>query len=765
MRETWRRFFGEHSGGWSFGHGDQLFAVLRDLLVVMGALTLGFVLIMSITGWYSSPSAMYSLLFGVAFWPLFFALLKRRIIRPVALALIVLCSAIAVGITFQLGTIRVLQMSGVFIAIVIGTLVLGRRAGAAVLGAVLTLLWAIALWQLGSGRSADSSSMVFNQVATFSFFALMIYAILVIVRQHYIEALAAQDASAAEHLRASHALAESEARFATFFRDGPLASIIVDPVTGAVRDANREWLLLTGRDSPHVLGAHLDSLGLFDVAEPLLPAFTALAKGGVPIAGMALAVRAADERWVRCELSARAVQANGRTLVIAQFVDVTARQLAEQRLRENEARLETMFELSPDAWTLHEFVTGKYIAVNRSWETWSGYRREEAIGRTALELKLVPSEAELQRMVQAMREGGGFVERLDTYFVRRNGEVRRCEMSGRIFTISGVRYLITSSRDTTEAWETRAAIDELNTRLEAKVEERTAELAQVNRALTRTVEDLSSAQGELVRQEKLASLGAMVAGIAHELNTPIGNSVTLASTLSHETGRTRKAVETEALRRSQLVEFLQTCDEAARLLNRNLAAAHELISSFKQVAVDQTSENRRSFDFAHTLEEIIATLRPSLRATRISLELAITGDARMDAYPGALARVLTNLVENARVHGFANGGPGSIRVSAAVRDEDWLELDVADNGCGIPLENHAKVFDPFFTTRLGRGGSGLGLHIVFTLVTRVLGGRIALESPAEGGTRFHIELPRVAPKGGESDDQALHEPRSIGAAS
>ncbi|MCX9158223.1 PAS domain S-box protein [Niveibacterium sp. 24ML] len=764
MRETWRRFFGEHSGGWSFGHGDQLFSVLRDLLVVMGVLTLCFVLVMSVTGWYSSPSAMYSLLFALGFWPFFLGLLKRRIIRPVALSLIVLCSAIAVGVTFQLGSIRVLQMSGVFIAIVIGTLVLGRRAGAVALGVVLSLLWSIALWQLYRGSASDPAPMVFNQAATFSFFALMIYAILVIVRQHYIEALAAQDASAAEHRRASLALAESEARFATFFRDGPLASIIVDPVTGAVRDANDEWLLLTGRDAQHVLGENLDMLGLFDVAEPLVPAFTALAKGGVPIAGMPLAVRAADERWVRCELSARAVQANGRTLVIAQFVDVTARQLAEQRLRENEARLETMFELSPDAWTLHEFVTGKYIAVNRSWESWSGYRREEAIGRTALELKLVSSEEEMQRMVQAMREGGGFVERLDTYFVRRNGETRRCEMSGRIFTISGVRYLITSSRDTTEDWATRAAIDELNTRLEAKVEERTAELAEVNRALTRTVKDLSSAQGELVRQEKLASLGAMVAGIAHELNTPIGNSVTLASTLSHEAGRTRKAVEGAALRRSQLLEFLQTCDEAARLLNRNLAAAHELISSFKQVAVDQTSENRRSFDFAHTLEEIVATLRPSLRTTQISLELAIAGDARIDAYPGALARVLTNLVENARVHGFANGSPGTIRVSAAVRDDDWVTLDVTDSGCGIPPENHTKVFDPFFTTRLGRGGSGLGLHIVFTLVTRVLGGRIALESPPDGGTRFHIELPRIAPKGAEAEDRPLHEVSNTGAA-
>ncbi|WP_374403606.1 PAS domain S-box protein [Niveibacterium sp.] len=756
MRDTWQRLFGGESTGPAFGLSDQLVPVLRDLLVVVGLLVFAFASFMLLTGWHSSHAAMYSLLGALLFWPLFFVLIRRRVVRPVVVILMLLCCAIAVSIALRLGTIRTLQMSGVFVAVVVGTLVLGRRAGGIALLMVLALVWGGGLLQLAHGSASDSRALVFNQAATFSFFAIMLYAILVIVRQHYIEALSERDRSAEAQQLASEALAESEDKFATLFREGPLATLILSPDDGLIREVNEAFVRLTGMNAADAQGARLDALGLLPEGELQVPACQALAAGAPPIEGRPLILNTRDQRRLVCELSARAVSVRGRPVVIAQFVDVTARQEAEQRVRESESRMAAAFEVSPDAWTLNDLATGRYLAVNRIWETWSGYARAEAIGHTALELGIVRSEQDILRIRAALQAGGGAVDQLDIVLQRRNGETRRCSMSARVFAVGEMRYLITSSRDTTDEWATREALAELNHSLEEKVAERTAELEQVNRELIRTVAELGSAQDELVRQEKLASLGAMVAGVAHELNTPIGNSVTLATTVSHEAAVILRAAQSGGLRRSELLNALRTCDEAAYLLTRNLAAAHELISSFKQVAVDQTSEARRVFGFAHSLEEIVATLRPSLRATAIALELELDGDLRLDSYPGALARVVTNLVDNARVHAFVPGAGGRIVVSGRVISDDTVELMVADNGCGIPPENQRKVFDPFFTTRLGQGGSGLGLHIVFTLVTRVLGGRIVLESAGAEGTRVRISLPRVAPNGGESVEQPLH---------
>ncbi|WP_172196920.1 ATP-binding protein [Niveibacterium sp. COAC-50] len=756
MRETWHRLFGGDSTGPAFGLGDQLVPVLRDLLVVVGLLVFTFAAFMLLTGWHSSPVAMYSLLGALLFWPLFFVLIRRRVVRPVVVILMLLCCAIAVSIALRLGTIRTLQMSGVFVAVVVGTLVLGRRTGGIALLLVLALVWSGGLLQLAHGSASDSRALVFNQAATFSFFAIMLYAILVIVRQHYIEALSERDRSAADRLLASEALAESEDKFATLFREGPLAALILSPDNGRVREANQAFLRLAGMSAAEVQDMPFDGLGLMLPGESLLAEWSALAAGALPIEGRAITLAARDQRRVVCELSARAVSVRGRPFVIAQFVDVTARHEAEQRVRESEGRIAAAFEVSPDAWTLNDLASGRYLAVNRIWEIWSGYARSEAIGRTALELGIVRSQQDMAQIRDALQAGGGAINQLDIVLQRRNGETRRCAMSARIFAVGDTRYVITSSRDTTDEWATREALAELNHGLEEKVAERTAELEQVNRELIRTVAELGSAQDELVRQEKLASLGAMVAGVAHELNTPIGNSVTLATTVSHEAGLILRAAQGGGLRRSELLNALRTCDEAAKLLTRNLASAHELISSFKQVAVDQTSEARRVFGFAHSLEEIVATLRPSLRATAIALELELDGDLRLDSFPGALARVVTNLVDNARIHAFSPGAGGHITVSGRVINDDAVELVVADNGCGIPPENQRKVFDPFFTTRLGQGGSGLGLHIVFTLVTRVLGGRIALESAGAEGTRVRISLPRVAPAGGESVEQPFH---------
>lgn len=290
------------------------------------------------------------------------------------------------------------------------------------------------------------------------------------------------------------------------------------------------------------------------------------------------------------------------------------------------------------------------------------------------------------------------------------------------------------------------ALHRLNLELESRVQHRTQELAAANARLEETLATLMRAQQELVRTEKLASLGSLVAGIAHELSTPVGNSLTVATTLAD---RTRAFCDEAAgcrLRRSSLTEFVSQARQASDLLARNLLSASELIGRFKRVAVDQTSAQRRRFDLAQTIEEVVTTLRPQVKKTPHRIEVAVPQGIEMVGYPGPLGQVIINLVNNALVHGFDSRAAGVVRIEAAAEVPDLVRLTVKDNGRGIPEEHQSRIFDPFFTTRLGQGGSGLGLHIVFNIVTRVLGGQVAVISRPGEGAAFTLDLPRIAPK-------------------
>jgi signal transduction histidine kinase len=281
-----------------------------------------------------------------------------------------------------------------------------------------------------------------------------------------------------------------------------------------------------------------------------------------------------------------------------------------------------------------------------------------------------------------------------------------------------------------------AQILELNTTLEARVTERTREL-------TLAMEQLTAAQDELVRTEKMSALGALVAGIAHELNTPIGNSLTVASTLQDHTNAFARDV-TRGLTRTRLDEFVSSTAQGTGILMRSLHQAAELVSSFKQVAVDQTSLNRRKFKLRETVSEILLTLGPALRKTPHHVENDIPDDITLDSYPGPLGQIVTNLVNNALLHAFEGRPSGIIRLGAALLGNGYVQMTVSDNGCGIPASHLAKVFDPFFTTKLGKGGSGLGLNIAYNLADTTLGGSIRVDSVQGQGARFTLNLPVYA---------------------
>lgn len=277
----------------------------------------------------------------------------------------------------------------------------------------------------------------------------------------------------------------------------------------------------------------------------------------------------------------------------------------------------------------------------------------------------------------------------------------------------------------------------LSRELEAKVQTRTAELNEALQTLTRT-------QDELVESGTLASLGAMVAGVSHELNTPIGNALMASTTVQADLDQIARQSETARLTRSEFEALLARAVEANRLCVASIERSAGLVASFKQVAVDRVSERRREFALAELVEDTLATLRPGITTRAWVLSADVPADLRLDSFPGPLGQVLTNLVQNALVHGFEGRVEGRVHV-VAERDGDEVLITVSDDGVGMPTSILAHIFDPFFTTRLGRGGSGLGLSICHRLVARMLGGELRADSRVGEGSTFLVRLPCKAP--------------------
>jgi signal transduction histidine kinase len=255
----------------------------------------------------------------------------------------------------------------------------------------------------------------------------------------------------------------------------------------------------------------------------------------------------------------------------------------------------------------------------------------------------------------------------------------------------------------------------------------------------------SEAQRYLIETERLAALGSLVAGVAHEISSPIGTSLTVASTLAQRSAGFRDQIASAQVRRALLVEFVDGCRGAAEQLVANLERAGGLVQAFKQVAVDRSSDDRRAFDLRLATEQVIASVRSRLLKSQSSLAMEMPSDIIMDSFPGPYGQVLTNLIFNAVTHGFTDRPGGHMRIKARRLDTEQVEITFSDDGCGIPEEVQRHVFDPFFTTRRALGSTGLGLYIVHNLVTQQLGGRIALISAPGKGTTICMTLPLLAP--------------------
>ncbi|HZX29697.1 MAG TPA: HAMP domain-containing sensor histidine kinase, partial [Telluria sp.] len=262
-----------------------------------------------------------------------------------------------------------------------------------------------------------------------------------------------------------------------------------------------------------------------------------------------------------------------------------------------------------------------------------------------------------------------------------------------------------------------------------------------NAALAEALHQLEEAQSEMVRQEKLASLGRLVAGVAHEINTPLGICVTATSHLVQELKLTREELANGEMTEDSLNQFLEIVDQSLRIMTTNTQRAAALVRSFKQVAVDQSSGDIRSFMLRSYLDEVLLSLQPKLKGRPVKVEVDCPADLRLDSFPGAVSQIVTNMVVNSLVHGFEHEQAGRIRISAHADGEDVV-FDYSDDGMGMDADTLSKLFDPFFTTKRGTGGSGLGAHILYNLVTGALGGSVRVESAPGQGLRYHLRFPR-----------------------
>jgi PAS domain S-box-containing protein len=464
--------------------------------------------------------------------------------------------------------------------------------------------------------------------------------------------------------------------------------------------------------------------------------------------------------WVRAE--GRAISEGDRDVWVWTLQDVTERHEAEQALIRSHGELERRVadrteELAQQLLFLRQLIEaipgpvfykdrdGRYLGCNRAYADYLGIAEDELVGRSVFDIA-PPELADRYKAADDALFANPGSEVYEAQVRLRNGELRDVmfhkatfsRVDGEVGGIVGAMLDITERKRAEAALEqAKREVDDLNASLERRVAAAVAELQETHRSLLAMHE-------QLTQSETMASLGRMVAVIAHELNTPIGNSRLAASTL-REQSREFSARMAQGVRRSDLDALLRSIDTGTRLLDGGLQRAAHLISSFKQIAVDQTSAQRRAFALDDLIDEISTTMEPGARRAGCTIEWDVEPDVQLDSYPGPLGHVLINLIDNAVRHAFIGRTAGTIRVSGESRGPDEIVLQVVDDGVGVKAADRKRVFEPFFTTQLGRGGTGLGLSIAYNIVTGVLGGRITLTGEPGQGACFTVQMPKLAP--------------------
>ncbi|WP_454627223.1 PAS domain S-box protein [Bradyrhizobium cenepequi] len=408
--------------------------------------------------------------------------------------------------------------------------------------------------------------------------------------------------------------------------------------------------------------------------------------------------------------------------------DITDQKRAEDAIAEGRRLLQMVIDTVPAVINVKDRNL-RYVLMNRYMAGIFGIEPHEALGQTTAELMARYGAAKTdendKRVLSGRRELGFYEEEYkDVAGNMRQWLVNKLP----ILDINGeIENIVTVALDIGERKRSEH------------------EMRKARDAAEAALRNLRETQNSLIEAEKLAALGRLVAGVAHEVNNPVGISLTVASALERKAAIFAAQVERGELRRSSLNDFLATTSDASSQLVANLNRAAELIQSFKQVAADRNYSDQRTFDLGDLTEQVVMSLRPGLRKHNLTLNIDCQPNLIMNSYPGPYGQVLTNLFLNSVAHAFPDGKPGEVDIQVRASGKDNVEIIFSDNGCGMSLDVRRRAFDPFFTTRRDQGGTGLGLHIVYSIVTTRLGGRLDLDSEPGGGTRIQMILPRVAP--------------------
>ncbi len=393
-------------------------------------------------------------------------------------------------------------------------------------------------------------------------------------------------------------------------------------------------------------------------------------------------------------------------------------------------------------------IEGNVAFINKAALELLGYEREEVIGHPLHEVShhvrfdgspYEKGECPVCKHFSA----GTLIRDGESYFRTRDGNVFPVNYVSAPIREEGVVVgAVVVFEDITERKRFEHELVELTDTLEMRVKKRTASLDAANEDLKSTLDQLQQTQEQLINSEKMAALGDLVAGVAHEINTPVGVGVTAASHLEKEAQSLAKLYKEGGMKRSDLESFIADSQDSSQLILSNLNRAAELIRSFKQVATDQSGETRRSFKMKEYVEEVCLSLRPILKKTPHRVEVECDEGLSLNSYPGAFSQIVTNFITNSVMHAFTGNTAGCLHF-AIHEEKGIIHFTYADDGKGMGQEEVAHIFDPFYTTSREQGGSGLGLHIVYNIVTQRLMGSIKCLSEPGKGTSFMLKFPMV----------------------
>lgn len=428
------------------------------------------------------------------------------------------------------------------------------------------------------------------------------------------------------------------------------------------------------------------------------------------------------------------------TLIILLIINIQKRKHAEKSIKKQLSFQQKLID-TVDAPIYYKDATGKYIGCNKAFERFLNTKKINVIGKTVYDVlpsKLAKIHA--SKDDNLLKYGGS--QEYEGRHEYENDLIKNLIFYKSVFYDENnhIEGLVGAIFDITLLKEATNKLNDLNIHLEEKVQIRTQELEESNNELEYTVTNLKDTQKMLVESEKMASLGGLVAGVAHEINTPVGIGLTGITHFLDITEKIKYEYEHQNIDEEEFKEYLRTSEELALLINTNLVKTAELIKSFKQVAVDQTSEEKREFNIKEYIESTLLSINNIVKKANVTIKVQCEENLKIDSYPGDFSQIITNLVINSIRHAYTQKEKGNISIEV-LKDNDILKLIYKDDGNGIPQQNLEKIFEPFFTTNREEGGTGLGLNIIYNIITSKLNGKILCNSKENQGVEFIITFP------------------------